>query len=461
MADIFKSLVEIVGAGHISREPEERYLYARDPGLTAPHEPDYVVMPKTAEEVQKIVRLANQEKVPLVPKGAGLALTGLVIPQKGGIVVDMKRMAKILEVNEKARYVVVEGGTSHGALKAYLEKNHPNLRHSIPDAPPIASVTANVVIHGQGRLTQQYGFNSDMVNGLEVVLPTGEMCRIGSCSLSPYWFSRGAPLPDLSGLFLGWLGTTGIITKLGLKLYPCKKMRDVEIFVTDREDFVPDILFKLTHTEMTEDINIWCQPMPLIFKGNYHITIYLTADREEELEFKRKTVWDALQEYIDSKDGGFMWITPDMKPTFMDMPQKSITRFADVRKGGGFEYSGPIIVIEKYPNCVRKVAELGSKYRLAYSAMARVIGRSHCMMFGFAYTFNRADPDEMDRAKKALHESVEFALEQGGVPWKPTADEQKMTMERLDANTLMLMQRIKKLLDPNGIMNPGNWEVQQ
>ncbi|HEX75298.1 MAG TPA: FAD-binding oxidoreductase [Dehalococcoidia bacterium] len=459
MSDMYEALVKIVGKNYVSNQKEERYFYGRDPGLMSPHEPDYVVMPRTTEEVQKIVKLANKEKIPVVPKGGGLALTGLVIPLKGGIVMDMKRIDKILEVNERARYVIVEGGTTEGGLKSYLEKHHPSLRHSIPDAPPIATVVANAVIHGQGRLTQQYGFNSDMVTGLEVVLPTGEICRIGSCSISKYWFSRGAPMPDLSGLFLGWLGTTGVITKMGLKLYPRKKIRDVEVFVTDKEDLVPDILFKLTHTEMVEDINIWCQPHPPMFRENHHVTILITGDSEEELQFKKKMIWDALQEYIDSKDGGFMWVMPDAKPTFLEMPLESLSKFADVRKGGGFEYSGPIVLAEDYPECSRKLAELAVKYKLTYSGMVRVIGRSHCIMFGFAYTFNRADLDEMDRVRKALHEVAEFALEQGGTHWKPTVDEQKMMMERMDPDTLKLMGKIKGLLDPNGIMNPRNWEV--
>ena len=65
----------------------------------------------------------------------------------------------------------------------------------------------------------------------------------------------------------------------------------------------------------------------------------------------------------------------------------------------------------------------------------------------------------MDRAKKALDEAAEFSLDQGGVIWKPNIDEQKMMMARMDPNTLRLMGKIKELLDPNGIMNPGNWEA--
>jgi len=459
MSDIYEALVEIVGKDYVSNQKEERYFYGRDPGLMKPHEPDYVVMPRTTEEIQEIVRLANKEKTPVVPKGAGLSLTGLVIPQQGGIVLDMKRMERILEVNEKARYVIVEGGTTHGVLKSYLQKHYPSLRHSMPDSPPIATVVANAVIHGQGRLTQQRGFNSDMVSGLEVVLPTGEICRIGSCSVSPYWFSKGPPLPDLTGLFLGWFGTTGIITKLGLKLYPCKKIRDVMLFLTDRAELVPDIMLKLGHTEMMEDIVVSTQPIPLRFKGNFFILVFMTGDSDEEIEFKRKMAWDTLWEYFDSRDGGFVSITPDMKTPMMAMPSKDTTRFADVRKGGGFEYSGPIAPVEKYPNFVKKLEELASNYNLSYASAARVIDGGHCMMFSFSYTFNRADPDEMERAKKALDEAAEFSLDQGGVIWKPNIDEQKMMMARMDPNTLGLMGKIKELLDPNGIMNPGNWEA--
>jgi FAD/FMN-containing dehydrogenase len=459
MKEIGLALAEIVGQQYVSSKQEELFFYARDPGLMPAHKPDYVIVPKTVEEIQGIVQLANKEKIPLVPMGAGMSLTGLIIPLKGGIVIDMKRMNRILEVNEKARYVIVEGGTSHGALKSYLDKNYPRLRHSIPDSPATATVAANVMIHGQGRLTQQYGFNSDMVSGLEVVLPSGEICKIGSCSLSPYWFSKGAPLPDLSGLFLGWFGATGIITKVALKLYPKKRIRDVEIFVTDREDLVPDMVYELTHTEMVEDINIFAQPMPMIFKDNHHITLFITGDTDEEIEFKRKMVWNSLDGFIKSKDGGFMTVPPHMKQTLLDMPQRSVSRFADVKKGGGFEYSGPIIMVEKYPECTRKVMDLAARYKLAYSAMARIIGKGHCMMFGFAFTFNRADPDMMERTRKALQEGSDFALELGGVFWKATRDEQRSALDKMDATTRNLMKMIKENLDLKGIMNPGNWEV--
>jgi FAD/FMN-containing dehydrogenase len=458
MKDIHRSLIEILGEGSVSNTPEELWFYSRDPGVLPPHLPDYVVAPKTTEQVQKVVQLANREKIPIVPMGNGMALTGLVIPLKGGIVMDMKRMNKILEVNERARYAVVEGGTSQGVLKAHLQNHYPHLRHGLPDAPPTTTIAANVALHGQGRLTQQYGFNSDMVTGLEVVLPTGDICKIGSPSLGPYWFSKGPTLPDLSGLFLGWLGTTGIFTKVGLKLYPNKKIRDVELFVTDRVDLVPEILYKLTHLEMLEDLNVWFQPKPMMFKDNYHITIYFTGDTEEEVEFKRKLVWDALQPFMDAKDGGFMGLQ-FMKEMLLEMPQRGIAAFADVPKGGGFEYSGPITLIEFFPQYAAKVVELAAKYDVLYASSARVISGGHSMMFSISFAFNRMDPAMMGRVKQALDEATEFALDMGGIPWKPNFMEQKMTMKRMDPNTLKLLQMVKRNLDPQSIMNPGNWEV--
>jgi FAD/FMN-containing dehydrogenase len=458
MSGILESLVEILGDRGVSNSPEELWFYSRDPGVLTPHLPDYVVAPETTQQVQKVVRLANRERIPIVPMGNGMALTGLVIPLKGGIVMDMKRMNKILEVNEKARYAVVEGGTSQGVLKAYLQDHFPRLRHSLPDAPPVTTIAANVALHGQGRLTQQYGFNSDMVTGLEVVLPTGDICKIGSPSLGPYWFSKGPTLPDLSGLFLGWLGTTGIITKVGLRLYPNKRFRDVEIFVTDMVELVSEILYKLTHLEMLEDINVWFQPKPLMFKDNFHITIYFTGDTEEEIEFKRRMIWDAVQEFIDTKDAGFMGLQ-FMKERLLEMPQRGVADFADVPKGGGFEYSGPITLIEHFPQYAAKVIELATKYNVLYASSARIISGGHSMMFSISFAFNRKDPAMMGRVKNALDEATEFALEMGGIPWKPNFMEQRMTMRKMDPNTLKLLQMVKRNLDPQGIMNPGNWEA--
>ena len=122
MKEIYDALVKIVGPEWVSNHAEERFIYSRDPGTMEPREPDLVVMPNSSEEVQKIMVLATEKGIPVVPMGGGLVLSGLTRPLKGGIVLDMKRMNRILEVNETSRSVLVEAGASQGMLQAYLKK---------------------------------------------------------------------------------------------------------------------------------------------------------------------------------------------------------------------------------------------------------------------------------------------------------------------------------------------------
>jgi len=122
-------------------------------------------MPDSTEEVRQVMLLANRHKIPVVPLGAGLVLSGLCRALKGGIVLDMKRMNRIIEVNEMSRYALVEAGTSQGMLQAYLKKHHPRLKHSAPDAPPTATIAGNIAIHGSGHISHAHGFHSDMLNG--------------------------------------------------------------------------------------------------------------------------------------------------------------------------------------------------------------------------------------------------------------------------------------------------------
>lgn len=451
MNSIRDALVQIVDEEHVSDRPEELFIYSFDLGTAEPHPPEYVVAPRTKEQIQEILRLANREKIPVVPLGGGLSLAGLAVPVRGGIVLDLKRMDTILEVNEEGRYAVLECGVSQGQLTAYLDRYHPTLTHSEPGAPPAATLAGNVAIHGQGDLAHPYGFNSDSVSGLEVVLPTGEVCRFGSIAVGSGWFTNH-PLPDV-GLFLGWSGTTGIITKLSIRLFPAKRIRGVGRFVVDDEELVPEILHKLTHTQMAEDIIAFSSAIPPFASGLQHFNVNIAADSEKELEFKQELLWDdALGEYIVRGDGAYLGFQRGL-----ERPQ--ISKTSDYRKGGGFEYVGSIMPIKTYPECYRVGREISERHHIPYTVTGRCIGAGHGMMFAWSYAFNRADPETMLQARQALHETDNLVLELGGVIWKPGLYGQKLLIERLDPGTRALMGRIKDLLDPNHIMNPGNWEV--
>jgi len=459
MDRIYEILSEIVGRDYVSNAAEERWLYARDQGVQRPHMPDYVVLPDSSDQVQKIIQMANDEGIPIVPMGGGLVLSGLTIPLKGGIVLDMKRMNRILEVNEDSHYAVVEAGTSQGMLDAYLKKHHPRLKHSLPDAPPVATIAGNIAIHGSGHLSQsEGGFHSEMVTGLEVVLGSGELVKLGSCSTVSGWFSR-APLPDLAGLFLGWNGTTGVITKVGIKLFPRPNFHDVLIYMTEDIDLAPEILFRIIGASVAEDINYALAPKPDYLNGFQMTVINLAANTEIELNMKKEIIRDVLADYYETKDSGFMPLPPAMKAGFLEAPQKTLSKFADVKKGGGFEYVGAIMPIEKIPDACREGVRITDRYGITYSLGARIVGRGHSAMFFFAYPFNRADSQDIEKVGYALEDTNAAALKLGGIPWKTEASGQQLILEQMEPETTSLMKKIKELLDPKGIMNPGNWEV--
>ena len=431
-------------------------MYSRDPGAQRPRQADYVVMPKTVEEVQKIVMLANREKIPITPMGGGFTLSALTVPIKGGIVLDMKRMDRLIEVNETSKYAVVEAGVTQGALKSYLEKNHPNLQHSVPEAPPAATIVGNVLICGHGHLTPMHGVNSNMINGMEVVLPTGEICKIGSCSISPYWFTRG-PLPDLGGLFIGWFGTTGIVTKISLQLFPKPKLRDCVAFSTDDPDALPDFVFKVFQSELAENFFIIAQDKPDWMFGHIYIVILMTGNSEEEFELKERQL---VKMFKGEERVKFMEEPPPaFRRRFLDVPPFAATA-ADFAKGGGFEYVGGILPIEKIPEAWRGSFKIVRGYNVVFSIAIQPLDCGHSVMFGPIYSFNRADEESVERVRKTLEESNKLILELGGVLWKSELPGQKLMMERMDPNTIELMKRIRKVLDPNEIMNPGNWSEQ-
>jgi len=450
---ILNELENIVGKDYVSNHSEDLYIYSQDPGASLPRHVDFVAMPSTSKEVQQIVKLANKEKIPIVPMGGGLTLSGLIIPVKGGIVLDMKRMNRIIEINRFSQYALIEAGVTTGQILSHLNENYLDLQPPIPDAPPSATVAGNMLIHGSGYLSQRYGGHGAMINGLEVVLPNGEICKLGSCAVSDYWFDRG-PIPDFIGLFISAFGTMGVITKLSIQLFPKPKMRDIIFGLLNDPKDIPDLLLKITATGYAEDILLGKQDKPEWMKGYVFIMTYITGNTEEDIVRQSKT----LKRIFRKSNARFMKAPEKMKNLYLDKPIFAAGA-ADFRKGGGFEYVGAFIPLEKIPEAYEKGADLARKYGISPTLGSRLIGGVHTIVMFFSYSFNRANPNDMENARKALHETNKLALDLGGIPWKAELEGQRLTLGKMDPSYKKLMKIIQSTLDPNGIMNPGNWEV--
>jgi glycolate oxidase len=148
-----------------------------------------------------------------------------------------------------------------------------------------------------------------------------------------------------------------------------------------------------------------------------------------------------------------------MKQRFVQAPQTTLALFADSREGGGFEYVGAIMPIDLFPEAYCKGLEIAERLGVECATGARIIGMGHCMMFFYGYAFNRADPSDVQLAQEALEATNAAVLEMGGIPWKAEAPAQKQIIRKMDPNTFALMNRVREVLDPKGIMNPGNWEA--
>jgi len=185
--------------------------------------------------------------------------------------------------------------------------------------------------------------------------------------------------------------------------------------------------------------------------------LILSAHRKEELVLKKDLYKRFFREFAGG--GKFEFVEnlhPALRKRFLDVPPQAALA-ADFRKGGGFEYTGAILPIDKIPEAWRKGIEIAHRYGMLCSYVHQVLPGPG-IMFGFNYSFNRADQQDVENTRKALEESNRLTYALGGIVWKGELGAQRMAMERMDPNTLRLLTRVKKLLDPEGIMNPGNWE---
>ncbi len=179
--------------------------------------PMAIAFPRTTEDVVKLVEFSNEHKIPLVPRGGGAGDVGGTLPINGGIVVDMKRMDRIIELNERSLTVRVQPGILQKDLEVYLNRRGYTMNH-LPASFTTSAVGGFIATNGTGVLSSKYGKMTDLVRQIEVVLPTGKVFK----SLPVNRHSSG---PDYSRLFFGAEGTLGIVTEAVCKIYELPEKR--------------------------------------------------------------------------------------------------------------------------------------------------------------------------------------------------------------------------------------------
>jgi len=224
---VLERLIDAVGSDCVSSDPAILVCYSRDQSPKPASIPTFVVLPASREEVQAVVRIANEFGIPVIPRSTGVNAAGLCVPTDGGILVDLKRMNRIIEIDEKNMTATIEPGVLMAQLQAEAYKR--GLKIVVPSAPGSVSVIANyVATRGTSISSVKFGVGDNHIVGLEWVLPNGDVLELGS-SVYPDGWRTGCvghgPGPDLLGLFLEAGGGLGICTKAKVKLYPKHEVR--------------------------------------------------------------------------------------------------------------------------------------------------------------------------------------------------------------------------------------------
>ena len=468
----------------VEDDPAILWNYARDMTENEPGNPDIVVLPDSIEELQNIVIFANKNKIPITPYVAGANVGGLAIPRKGGILIDLKRLNRIT-IDKDNMYAIVEPGVTFGHLKRLLDENYPTLRYSIPMAPPFTSVLINAIMGGLGNLSHKYGSMSDMISSMEMLLPTGELVKMGSAAVSPIWFGLH-PMPNIAGLFINMQGTLGITTRIGINLWPKPKISENGILfaVKGPEEVYSSLIFKICHAEICDELagglfhySLGKGMLPLDDLKGIIQSIVQLDDMEQRSYFltwvsigandpkQMKTKWKVLNQLVNEtnktenrqlilvKTGDFGEVGKKIDRT-LDLPMQ-LPPMYDLRQGGGLSWVGSYVPLTKWLEACNRGLKVMDKYGFIPGVLHRPMKRGHYGVLRFFIPFNKGDPKEKETVREICNELAEIILDVGGVPYKIPAWAAEKMFKNADPNFVELLKRLKKFFDPNGIMNPG------
>lgn len=459
--DLVDSLKNVVGPENVATGYFERYVYRFGhcpTGDTIGGTPDVVVMPETVEQVCRIVDIANRNRTPLVPRGCGSSqYAGTAF--EGGITLDMSLMDKILGINEDNMVVEAEGGCS--VYKIMRELDLRNLRFPISpiytSGPQIGSaVNTNIT----GYMICRTGRLGDMLLGLEVVLPSGEVVTLGSGAYTKGYghYHRYTGGPDVMGLFVNSMGTLGVITKVAVRVLP----KPQEMFIgyswpKEKINELTDCMYELQRYGVydiylmdewgfrgAEERGFLSIPKDAYFIAN----IMEAAFTEEELKIRERKVREICKKHCGSD-------VSDMTNAMMGPP-----KWAAWDSGCSQEWGGRNVVPYWY-NPVKAFPEIYDFWEKLVKKYGFWDERHYVGWYSWAdrnamdpYPIVKVYPDELEKVGDFWSElnigltnrgACQYAIG-GTLPYQVVADL---------GPTWELIKKVKNLLDPNHIMNPS------
>ncbi len=448
---IIDEIVSIVGKENVRTSREERSCYsfdARTDGVI----PDLVVLPSSAEEVPRILKLANQYRFPVIPRGSGTGLTGGSIPISGGVVLSFTRMGRILEIDPKNLIAVVEPGVITFVLQEEAAK-YGLMYPPDPASYKYSSIGGNIAECAGGPNSLKYGVTRDYVLGLEVVLPTGEIINPGVQTM------KGVVGYDLARLFVGSEGTLGVVTKIILKLIPLPEAKATILALFAEVDEAAEAVSATVAArivpstiEFMDRASIRCSeqanPMGispeiggllLIEMDGDKDSIARQAEKVRQIMLDHKAVDCRLTE--DPKEADKLW-------------QARRTLSQALYNVAPLKIAEDVVVPRsKIPALIHSLEEMSQRFGVP------ILSFGHAGDGNFHVNIMIHDtPEEREKAEEAVKEIFAEALRLGGTLSGEhgigTSKSAYIHME-LSPEIITTLKKIKQLFDPNNILNPG------
>ncbi|SFK27312.1 D-lactate dehydrogenase [Nitrosomonas aestuarii] len=448
-AELVSTLNKTLTPDRFYTDPVDCYTYAYDNSRKV-FPPQAVVFPLTADEVQTIVSLCNQYKIPLIPRGRGTGTSGGSLPEQGGIALSLERMLNIISVDVANRVIVTEPGVLNQTVQDTI-KPHGFFWPPDPSSAMYCSIGGNIATSAGGPHAVKYGTTRDHVLGLKAVTGAGEVIKTGC------YTTKGVVGYDLTRLLIGSEGTLAVITEATLKLTALPSaVAGITAHFRDLKGCVSAITQIMSLPQLPSalefldsgSLNLIRNRYPDMLPRSANAMLMIEVDGTESEIAKTIAViltackTDSLIQANQAENIAALWkARKALSPLLREIAPKKINE--DV-----------VVPVSSLPEFLNELTRLSSQYQIANVNFGHAgNGNIHVNLL-----INPDDTDEATRAEQCLDKIFDLAIRLNGTlsgEHGIGSEKRAFINKEIDQPTLALMKNIKLLFDPNNILNPG------
>jgi FAD/FMN-containing dehydrogenase len=481
--DVKAHLSKVVGAKNFSDNPMKLQAYSTDFSYTPAGMPNYIVKPANSEEVSAIITFCNEHSIPVVPCSSKVHFYGATIPKEGGVILDMSRMNKVLEIDADNRRVRFEPGVTWEKLTNELAKK--GFRVIMPLTPPAERSVLTDFMEREEPTNQVYDYGEPL-QAMEVVWPTGEIFRMGSASVNGYpdSMSKGGnpsgPGLDFYRFFQCAQGTMGVVTWTNLKIESIPKIDKILLAPVDDLGYAIDFLHRILPRRIGQEVlllnnvdlaAILAEKWPSDFEKLRAVlppwTLILVISGllrrpEEKIAYEENYLAQVIKnEFPDLQVGenlpGVAGLRKKLLPILRKPWPANMPHWKNRYKGACqslFFHTRPVLA----PQFVATVEEIAAQYGYPISGIGmyiQPIEHNRACRPEFHFFYDPEDKAETAAVRALYNEAARVLLNDGAIFTRPYGDLAPLIYEKA-ATYAMTLKRLKKVFDPNNIMNPGN-----